>query len=134
MSRAKVQQEYKVILRFPSGSERTWTVTDCYFDRRMEKIQREMLEQIRDNDRDMEFRLEQDFNDEMDLRLHKGPWADKKFQVELIRLDDCSVHREKFLAMDRYEAVSKAFIYFAHKPQSECLDTWKVCGVKEIES
>jgi len=121
MSRAKVQQEYKVILRFPSGSERTWTVTDCYFERRMEKIQREMLAQIRDNDRDEEFKL-----DTRPTSEHK------KFKVALVRLEDCRTHDETFFATDRYEAVAKAFKYFAHKPQSECLDTWKVLDVKEV--
>ncbi len=147
MSKAKIQQEYQVILRFPSGTERTWTVTDCYFDRRMEKIQREMLEQIQDNDRDMEFSMrtenphqrdcpwhgvDLDNDDHCDQMDDTPCLCEKKYQVSLLRLEDNSVQRETFLATDRYAAVAKAFKYFAHKPQADCLDTWKVYDAKEI--
>jgi len=139
MSRATVKQEYKVILRFPGGSERTWTVTDCYFDRRMEKIQREMLAQIRDNDRDTEFRLDQDFNREQDLRLGTGPWADKPepdplktYEIVLVHIE--TMQRRSWIGNDtsRYGAVAKAFIDLTGKTQGDNLDTWKVLQAGEI--
>jgi hypothetical protein len=62
--RAIVKQTYKVILRSQSGLERTWNITDCYIERRLKKIKREMLEQIRDNDQESAFSLGDDIDAE----------------------------------------------------------------------
>jgi hypothetical protein len=120
MSRATVKQEYQVILRFPGGSERTWTVTDCYFDRRMEKIQREMLAQIRDNDRDTEFSLDQ------------KPDPLKTYEIVLINIENMQRRSWIGTSSTRYDAVDRAFRDLTGKSQADNLETWKVLQAQEL--
>ena len=76
-----------------------------------------------------------DMNDDNQVDQMDGTpcLCEKKYQITLLRLDDGTTHREKFFATDRYAAVAKAFKYFAHKPQADCLDTWKVYDATEVE-
>ncbi len=124
MSRATINRQFQVILRAADGTEWTWPITDNYFQRRLDAIGKRMLTAIRQHDLSKQFKLSNE----------KPSTAESKFRVSLIRLEDCTVQRETFLATDSYAAVAKAFKYFAHKPQADCLDTWKVYGVEEIES
>jgi len=128
--RAVVKQEYQVILRTADGKEHTWPIDDCYFERKLETIGRKMLDLIRHEDLTHQFSLEGPVDDIVATEY----LVEQKYRVSLIRLDDCTVHRETFYATDRYVAVSKAFKYFAHKSQADSLDEWKVYGVEEIES
>ena len=148
MNRATVKQEYQVTLRTADG-EYSWPISDCYFERKLETIGKKMLDLIRREDLTHEFSLKTknphqrdcpwhgvdlDNDDHCDQMDDTPCLCERKFRVSLIRLEDCTVHRETFLATDSYAAVAKAFKYFAHKPQADCLDTWKVYGVEEIES
>ncbi len=55
-----------------------------------------------------------------------------KFRITLVRLEDNTTCREVFIADNRYQAVAKAFMYFAHKEQHDCLDTWKVLSAEQV--
>ena len=55
--RASVGMQYTITLEAGDGKQWEWPITDCYFDRRMEKIKREMLEVIREHDLSYEFSL-----------------------------------------------------------------------------
>jgi len=135
MARAVVKQEYQVTLRAADGKTHTWPISDCYFERKLETIGRKMLEIIRREDLTHQFSLEDNTEQQLDLnRPVQSALHEFKYRVSLIRLEDMTVHRETFYATDRYVAVSKAFKYFAHKPQADCLDTWKVYGVEEVAS
>ncbi len=150
MSRATINRQFQVTLRADDGTEWTWPITDNYFHRRLDAISKRMLTAIRQYDLSKQFKLEGtrnphgidcpwhgvnlDSDDACDQMDDTPCTCEKKFRVSLIRLEDCVVQRETFLATDSYAAVAKAFKYFAHKPQADCLDTWKVYGVEEIES
>ncbi len=150
MSRATITKKFQVILRAEDGTEWIWPINDCYFERKLETISKRMLTAIRQYDLSKQFKLEGtrnphgidcpwhgvdlDNDDHCDQMDDTPCLCERKFRVSLIRLDDCIVQRETFLAADSYAAVAKAFKYFAHKAQADCLDTWKVSKVVEIES
>lgn len=53
--RAAVALQYRVKLIGPDGAEWEWRITDSYFDKRMAKIEEEMLVVIREHDLSYEF-------------------------------------------------------------------------------
>lgn len=53
-----VKQYYHVILQADDGEIRRWQVTNNYFKRRMEVINREMQEAIRQHDKENQFSLD----------------------------------------------------------------------------
>ncbi len=140
-------QKYTISLKLPSGTSQSWQIRDSYFERRWAKLGRQVLESIQAADEAAGFTLDNphqpmcpwhgvDMNDDNQVDQMDGTpcLCEKKYQITLLRLDDGTTHREKFFATDRYAAVAKAFKYFAHKPQADCLDTWKVYDATEVES
>jgi len=128
-----VKQYYHVILQSGDGEIRRWQVTNNYFKRRMEVINREMQAAIRQHDKDNQFSMEDPVDDIAAEEAMEAEFFERKYQVTLLHLETNVTHRETFLATDRYAAVAKAFKYFAHKPQAECLDTWKVYDATELK-
>ena len=55
--RAAVPLTYRVVLVAGDGTEWQWPVMDSYFKRRMAKIEKEMLEAIREHDLSYEFSM-----------------------------------------------------------------------------
>lgn len=58
MHRAVVKQDYKIILRGPDGQEFHWDINDCYFERKITRINERMLDAIRERDLANQFSLE----------------------------------------------------------------------------
>jgi hypothetical protein len=148
MNRATVKQEYQVVLRTADGKEYTWPISDCYFERKLETIGKKMLGRIRREDLTHQFSLKTenphqrdcpwhgvdlDNDDHCDQMDDTPCTCEKKYQVTLLNLETNVTQRETFLATDRYAAVAKAFKYFAHKPQADCLDEWKVYDAHEVQ-
>lgn len=142
-----IPHDYTVTLKLPSGTSLSWQIKDCYFERRWAKIGRTVLETIQGIDKEAAFSLTErhlpmcpwhgvdlDDDSQVDAMDDTPCLCEKKYQITLLRLEDGTTHREKFFATDRYAAVAKAFKYFAHKPQADCLETWKVFEAIEVEA
>jgi hypothetical protein len=120
--RAVVKQEYQIILRAPDGTEHTWPIDDCYFERKLETVGRKMLAAIRAQDLDHQFSLED----------KPEPDPLKTFEVVLVNIQNMQQRSWCGTDTNRYSAVAQAFMDLTGKTQGENLETWKVLQAKEI--
>jgi hypothetical protein len=105
-----VKQYYHVILQAGDGTEWKWQVTNNYFKRRMEVIDREIHEAIRQHDKDNQFTLSD---------------PSMKFEVTLVHIDTMATRTWTGHASDRYDAVGQAVLELV-MAQVDNLDAWKV--------
>ncbi len=106
-----IKQYYHIILQAGDGTEWKWQVTNNYFKRRMEVIDREIHEAIRQHDKDNQFTLSD---------------PSMKFEVTLVHIDTMATRTWTGHASDRYDAVGQAFRAITGKTQGDNLDEWKV--------
>lgn len=117
-----VKQYYHVILQAGDGTKWKWQVTNSYFNRRMEVINREMQAAIRKHDKDNQFRLDDE----------SKPDPLKTFEVVLVNIQNMQQRSWCGTDTNRYGAVAQAFMDLTGKTQGENLETWKVLQAKEI--
>ncbi len=117
-----VKQYYHVILQAGDGTEWKWQVTNNYFKRRMEVINREMQAAIRKHDKDNQFSLE------------GSPQPDRTKTFEVVLINILTMQRRSWIGVDTntYDAVATAFMDLTGKTQGENLDTWKVLQATAI--
>ncbi len=141
-----VKQYYHVILQADDGEVRRWQVTNNYFKRRMEVINREMQEAIRQHDKDNQFSLTKNPHQEhcpwhgvdLDNDDHCDQMDDtpclcmKLFKVTLVHIESAATRAWEGEAPDRYAAVGFAFKAITGKTQGDNLDEWKVLDAREI--
>ncbi len=116
--RAVVKQDYQIILRCPDGREFIWDINDCYFERKMKRINDRMLECIRHHDLKTQFSLDEP---------KRETW-----HVVLVHIESMKQKDWTGVSTDRYDAVRQAFWMCLGKSQHECLEEWKVLEARAM--
>lgn len=147
-----IKQYYHIILQAGDGTEWKWQVTNNYFKRRMEVINREMLAAIRKHDKENQFTLDNAETRTINPHLESCPWHGvdldnddhcdqmddtpctcmKDFEITLINIQTMETKTWNGHGSDRYKAVAQAFMDLTGKTQGENLETWKVLEAVEL--